>query len=150
MIASHKNLAARLPEVRPISTFHSTFHIKQLEYLENVQRIFVRPAKIFHWSYSKGKMIITRKIAQKLTRTSKEKSRFLWYFKSIVHRPMHKPSTISSSSLCYKKASKECWKNAKHYRFQPRLRIFLTRQAVTSHYCFAHFQKWKRSALDSG
>ena len=30
-----KNLAARLPEVRPISTFH----MKQLEYLENVQRI---------------------------------------------------------------------------------------------------------------
>ena len=29
-----KNLAARLPEVRPISTFH----MKQLEYLENVQR----------------------------------------------------------------------------------------------------------------
>ena len=30
-----KNLAARLPEVRPIYTFH----MKQLEYLENVQRI---------------------------------------------------------------------------------------------------------------
>ena len=80
--------------------------MKQLEYLENVQRIFLRPAKIFHGSYSKVKMIITRKIARKLTRTSKEKSRFLWYFKSIVHRPMHKPSTITSSSLCHKKASK--------------------------------------------
>ena len=71
-IASHKNLAACLPEVRPISTFHSTFHMKQLEYLENVQRIFLRPAKIFHGSDSKVKMIITRKIARKLTRTSKE------------------------------------------------------------------------------
>ena len=111
---------------------------------------FLRPATIFHESYSRVKMIITPKIARKLTRTSKEKSRFLWHFKSIVHRPMHKPSTISSSSLCYKKASKECWENEKHYRFQPRLRIFLTRQAVTSRYGFAPFQKWKRSALDSG
>ena len=35
-IASQKSLAARLSEGRAISTFH----IKQLEYLENVQRIF--------------------------------------------------------------------------------------------------------------
>ena len=34
-----KNLASRLPEVRPISTFH----MKQPEYLESVQRIFLRP-----------------------------------------------------------------------------------------------------------
>ena len=33
---------------------------------------FLRPATIFHESYSKVKMIITRKIARKLTRTSKE------------------------------------------------------------------------------
>ena len=108
---------------------------------------FLRPATIFHESYSKVKMIITRKIARKLTRTSKEKSRFLWHFKSIVHRPMHKPSNISSSSLCYKKASKECWENEKHYRFQPRLRIFLTRQAVTSRYGFAPFKSEKDPRL---
>ena len=57
-----KNLAARLPEVWPISTFH----MKQLEYLENVQRIALRPEKIFHERYIKVRMVslivITRKI----------------------------------------------------------------------------------------
>ena len=68
--------AARLPEVRAIFTFH----MKKLEYLENVQRIFWKTEKIFHERYSKVKMIITRKIVRKLTRTSKEKSRLLWHF----------------------------------------------------------------------
>ena len=31
-----------------------------------------------------------------------------------------------------------------------RSRIFLTRHAVTSRYCFAHFQKWKSSGRDDG
>ena len=52
-IASQKNLSARLPEERPISTFH----MKQLEYFENVQRIILRPQKVFHERYSKEKMI---------------------------------------------------------------------------------------------
>ena len=43
-IASQKNPAARLPEVRPICTFH----MKKLEeYLENVQWIFLRTEKFF-------------------------------------------------------------------------------------------------------
>ena len=41
--ALQKNLASRLPEVRLISTFH----MKQPEYLENVQRIFLRPKNVF-------------------------------------------------------------------------------------------------------
>ena len=57
-IASQKNLSARLPEERPI-----TFHMKPLvkEYLENVQRIILRPQKIFHERYSKEKMIYRSK-----------------------------------------------------------------------------------------
>ena len=42
-----KNLAPRLPKVRPISTFH----MKQPEYLENVQRIFWRPQNFFYKRY---------------------------------------------------------------------------------------------------
>ena len=56
-IDSQKNLSARLPEERPISTFH----MKPLEYLENVQRIILRPQKIFHERYPKEKMIYRSK-----------------------------------------------------------------------------------------
>ena len=58
------------------------------------------------------KQAITRKITRKLSRTSKE----LWhnYTQAIT---VHKPSTVSSSWLCYKNASKDCWKNEKHNRF---------------------------------
>ena len=38
-----KSLASRLRKVRPIITFH----MKQSEYLENVQRIFLRPEIFF-------------------------------------------------------------------------------------------------------
>ena len=63
-IASQKNPAARLPEVRPICTFH----MKKLEeYLENVQWIFLRTEKFFHERYSKVKMIIDTCIKRKIS-----------------------------------------------------------------------------------
>ena len=54
----------------------STFHMKKLKYLENVQRIFWRPEKPFHERYSKVKVINTQNCT-KMTRTSKQKSSFL-------------------------------------------------------------------------
>ena len=59
---------------------------------------------------------------------------------------MHKPFTVSSSLLCYKKASKDCWKNAKnttdfHANSNPLDDISLTRHAVMSCYCFKN-GKW--------
>ena len=55
----------------PHFTPHFTWNSLNISRI-NVQRIFLRPAKIYHGSDSKVKMIITRKIARKLTRTSKE------------------------------------------------------------------------------
>ena len=66
MIASQKNPAARLPEVRPICTFHIK-KLEGLEYLENVQWIFLRPEKFFHERYSKVKMIIVTYIKRKIS-----------------------------------------------------------------------------------
>ena len=63
------------PSIR--SAAMSTFHMKKLKYRENVQRIFSRPEKNFHKRYFKVKMEITLKTARKLTRTSREKCRFL-------------------------------------------------------------------------
>ena len=66
---------------------------------------------------------------------------------------MHKSSNISPSLLYYKEAGKDCWKNAKRetQRVSKPIRIrsgiYLARHIVTSRYCFAHFQKWKRSGL---
>ena len=54
-----KNLASRLPEERPISTFH----MKQPEYLESVQRIFLRPEDFLREIFQIDTSIeITRKI----------------------------------------------------------------------------------------
>ena len=57
---------------------------------------------------------------------------------------------FSGPLLCYKKASKDRWKNEKHKRFPSPLesaRGYCNHHAVTSHHCFAHFQKWKSSGL---
>ena len=78
-----------------------------------------RPGKMFHERYSKVKMIITRKIDLKLTRTWKKKISLSLTFQiqGILRNLMHKPSNVSSSLLCYERASKDSRKNAKHNRF---------------------------------
>ena len=59
--------AGRSPEL--LSELSTRSYLKQLEYLANAQGILLRPEKNFYERYSKVKIIITRKIAQKLTRT---------------------------------------------------------------------------------
>ena len=82
---------------------------------------FLRPEKILTRNIPKWRWFIDRNNTEaKFTRTSKEKSRFLYHFKSTARNFLHKPSTISSSLLCYYKAGKDCWKNAKHINIFPR------------------------------
>ena len=133
-IASQKNPAARLPEVRPICTFH----MKKLEeYLENVQWIFLRPEKFFHERYSKVKMIIDtyikRKISLSLTfliHCSSPYAQVFYRFFFVVllrkgeQRLLEKRETQQISTP-----------------IRIRSRIFLTLHAMTSRYCVAYFTK---------
>ena len=60
---------------------------------------------------------------------------------------MQKPSSVSFFVVLFKKASKDWWRNGKHNSFPRQFEYILTRHAVTSRYCFPHFQKWKSSEL---
>ena len=61
------------PSTRSAAHLHISHEIARIS--QECPEDFLRPAKFFDERYSKVKMIITRKIARKLTRTSKEKSR---------------------------------------------------------------------------
>ena len=94
------------------------------------------------------KQAITRKITRKLSRTSMKKTLCDISNTLFIAIIIHKPSTVSSSLLCYKlMRAKTAGKTRNITDF---LRIFLTRHAVTSRYYFAHFQNWKSSGLATG
>ena len=148
-LLDQKNLAVRLPlrSAAHLQISHETAWISR-----ECPEDFFKTGKIFSRELFQSEDDKIGKIARKLTRTSKEKSRGF----SDILNPLF--ITLCTSLLYYpfvfvvvlQKGEQDCWKNAKHNRFQHSLITFPTRHAVTSRYCFAHFQKWKRSSLNSG
>ena len=121
-MASQKDLAARLSEVRPISTFH----MKQLEYIGNVQKVFLRSKENFHERYSlrrapvlsfahyfqayytqatrdipKWRWFIDRNNTQNWHEHQMKNLAFSNFSNIFLRHLMHKSSTISSSLLCH-------------------------------------------------
>ena len=136
MIASQKNPAARLPEVRPICTFHIK-KLEDLEYLENVQWIFLRPEKFFHERYSKVKMIIVTYIKRKISL-----SLIFLIHCSSPYAQVFLPFLLR----CFvtKRRAKTAGKTRNttdfHANSNP-LEDISNRHAMTSRYCVAYFTK---------
>ena len=137
-----KILAARLSEVRSISTFH----MKTTRISRECPGFFFKDLKLFLTrGIPKWRWFIDRNNWQvKFTRTWKEKSRFLQHFKSIV--------LILCTSLlpflfrCFstKRRAKTAGKTRNTTNFYANSNLW------TSRNCLAHFPKWKSSRLVSG
>ena len=150
MIASRKTLVARLTELWPISMFH----MKQLENLENIQRIFLRTEKIFHERYSKRKMIYCSKEHVKLTQYMKRKiSPSLIFqihgsssFAQVFYHFIFVVVLLNSKQRLPEK--RETQQVSMPIRID--LRMLLTCHNVMSSYCFTRVQKWKSFGLVCG
>ena len=126
-----KNPGARLPEVRPVSTLH----VKTLEYLEN----FLTPENILHERYSKVKMI--SRIPRKIDTYIKRKISLSLTFQIHCSSPYTQAFYVVVLQKGEQRLLQKCETQQISTPIRIRSRIFLTRHAVTSRYCFAHFQR---------
>ena len=129
----------RLPEVRPISTFP----MKQLEYLENAWVIFSRLSREIFQSEDDSSVVITSKtdtcIKRKISLSKSFQNHCLSSYAQVFYHFFLVVVLLKGVQRLLEK--RETQQISTPIRI--RSRIFVTRHAVTSRYCFAHFQKWQ-------